>query len=397
MSGSHTTVIWISVDGLRHDYIARIHPPTLERLAHEGIYTNDEVPVFPSLTFPNHAAQVTGKRVDGSGIPANGFYDPDTKQQYYLPDDAALMRAEPIWVTAKRQGVRSAVIDWPMSHNQSGPLTADYFGKEFNKKETDEERLNRVVELLKNDHGMPPLRLVMTYISKIDTTGHSFGPDSPEVDQAVRDTDASLGRFIASVTQWFAATRGKDEELVILLTTDHGMEKIHTQVNLDRLIGGDLLLGAKIVLSGPIATIHLLDVPADQKDERAQRIVEKLSPNKFLNAWQSKNVPAKYHFADPTRIGDVTVLLSPGYTFTAVRVAATQPASTLKGNHGYDPAVSPNMLGSAVIWSNRTPMAGRDLGEVQNTQWAATVAKLLGIDPPAGCDPKAVMIPVTAK
>src|SRR4051812_49391457 len=69
------TVVWISIDGLRGDYLQRVHPPTLSRLAREGAFTTREIPVFPSLTFPNHAAQVTGTTPDRSGVPLNAFYD----------------------------------------------------------------------------------------------------------------------------------------------------------------------------------------------------------------------------------------------------------------------------------------------------------------------------------
>jgi predicted AlkP superfamily pyrophosphatase or phosphodiesterase len=49
-----TTVVWISLDGLRNDYVQRSGAPTLTRLEKEGTYTNQERPIFPSLTFPNH-------------------------------------------------------------------------------------------------------------------------------------------------------------------------------------------------------------------------------------------------------------------------------------------------------------------------------------------------------
>lgn len=98
------TVVWISIDGLRHDYLQRIKPPTLWRLAHEGAWTHDEIPIFPSLTFPNHIAQVTDVTVDKDGIPMNAFFDPASDQSYSFPDDSRLLRAEPIWVTARRRG-----------------------------------------------------------------------------------------------------------------------------------------------------------------------------------------------------------------------------------------------------------------------------------------------------
>src|SRR5262245_18739270 len=67
----NATVVWISIDGFRHDYLARIAPPTLSRLAREGAYTTQQRPIFPSLTFPNHIAQVTGTGVDRHGIVLN--------------------------------------------------------------------------------------------------------------------------------------------------------------------------------------------------------------------------------------------------------------------------------------------------------------------------------------
>src|SRR5256885_572819 len=114
-----TTVLWISVDGLRGDYLKRADPPTLMRLAHAGAYTTQVRPIFPSETFPNHIAQVTGTTADHTGIPTNAFFDTATGQRYSFPDDSALIRVEPIWTTAKRQGVRVAVIDWPMSYKQT--------------------------------------------------------------------------------------------------------------------------------------------------------------------------------------------------------------------------------------------------------------------------------------
>src|SRR3954468_9883439 len=132
--GGRNTIVWISIDGLRCDYVRRADPGTLSRLAREGAYTNDEVPVFPSLTFPNHVSQVTGTTVDHHGVPMNGFYDSATRQSYSFPDDQSVMRAEPIWTTAKRQGLRTAVIDWPVSHAQTGPYASDYFDPAFDSK-----------------------------------------------------------------------------------------------------------------------------------------------------------------------------------------------------------------------------------------------------------------------
>jgi predicted AlkP superfamily pyrophosphatase or phosphodiesterase len=395
-----STVVWISIDAFRHDYIERFHPPFLSKLASEGAYSTQVIPIFPSLTFPNHVAQETGATVDVHGVPlnsfyVNSFYDSTARQLYAKPDGGWALRAEPIWVTAKRQGLRVAVLDWPMSHAQTGENKSDYFWDRFDDQQSDSQRLERVAQILKSDHAESPLRLIMTYISRTDGVGHRSGPNSAEIGAAVGEVDAMLDKFVHSTVEWFDTAHSRQDDLYILLTSDHGMTPISTFVNFDRLVGADLMSGTKTIIGEPIATVFLTDVPADQKEQRAQQIVSRLKQQPFVSAWVAKEVPTKLHFADPTRIGEVVALLQPGYVWTEERIATTRPAGlgTNLGAHGYDPAVCPDMLGTTIVWHYKHPMGGKDLGPIDNTQWHATVARLLGIKPVETSDPRAVNLP----
>jgi len=387
ISPQHTTVVWISIDGFRHDYLLRFRPPTLCRLAAEGAFTLHEIPIFPSLTFPNHISQVTGVGVDGHGIPLNSFFDEADGKTYNFPDQSRMLRAEPIWITAQRQGVPTACIDWPMSHAQSGPNHAAYFDASFDTQETDQHRLDRIITLLNSDADRKqPYRLILGYMSHVDTMGHRVGPDSPQIGTAVLEADRSIEKFVTAVVAWFNATHPADDELVIIFSTDHGMTEVKTQVNLDLLLGSDLVGKCQIVTSGPVATLHC---PADL----AAIIVERLKAYPFMNVWKSADVPAADHFSDPTRIGQVVVMLKLGYSFTRQRLAATLPVPAhSSGMHGYDPAESVDLQGSAIIWRLRHPIGGQDLGPMTNTQWDATVCKLLGINPPATADQRAISV-----
>src|SRR5262245_22026193 len=90
-NGSRSVVIWISIDGMRHDYVDRYSLPFFLRRMADGAYTRQLAPTFPSLTFPVHTSQITGVNVDRHGITSNTFYDSTTKQTYKFADDAALM------------------------------------------------------------------------------------------------------------------------------------------------------------------------------------------------------------------------------------------------------------------------------------------------------------------
>ena len=133
-------------------------------------------------------------RVDVDGIPMNDFFDPANGESYNFPDDGRLIHSEPIWMTAKRQGFRVIVIDWPMSHDQLGEFKSDFFEQRFDQRQTDAQRLAMSRDLLNSDHATPPLRLVLTYASHVDSTGHRYGPDSPQIEQAVKDVDVTSAR-----------------------------------------------------------------------------------------------------------------------------------------------------------------------------------------------------------
>ena len=384
---ARTTVVWVSIDGFRHDYLERFHPPTLSRLEAEGAFTTQETPIFPSLTFPNHTAQVTGVGVDGHGIPMNGFYDEADGQTWSFPDKASLVRAETVWQTAERQGVRTMCVDWPMSNQETGPNRAAYFDAAFDGQESDRDRLDRIVAMLNADRDPHPYRLIMGYMSGVDHVGHSAGPASPRIGDAVAQADQDVTRFLAGVTAWFNRTHGPDDEMVVIFSTDHGMTSVKQLVNLDRLLGADLAgRGTKIITSGPMATIHCPPAKVDP-------IVKRLAGYPFLTAWRAADVPAADHFADPTRVGQVVVMLKPGYSLTKQRLATTLPVPRDAGGmHGYDPVGFPDMQGSAIIWRLRHPVGGRDIGPMANTQWDATVCGLLGIRPPAAADPRAITL-----
>ena len=64
-------LLLVSIDGFRADYLDRGLTPTLSALAEGGVRAEYMRPSFPSLTFPNHYALITGMRPDHSGIVAN--------------------------------------------------------------------------------------------------------------------------------------------------------------------------------------------------------------------------------------------------------------------------------------------------------------------------------------
>ena len=108
-------VILVSFDGFRYDYTERVETPNFDYLKNWGVKAKSLKPVFPSFTFPNHYSIATGCYVDKHKILGNEFNTYLGKYSYKNKDtvqDAKWYGAEPIWVTAEKNGITTATYFW---------------------------------------------------------------------------------------------------------------------------------------------------------------------------------------------------------------------------------------------------------------------------------------------
>ncbi len=387
-----TTVVWISMDGFRGDYVDRTDLPFFSRLMKEGVYSRRFRPVFPPITFPSHSAESTGVSVAQHGITGNDFYDIATRGLAHFPADASLLEAEPIWLTAERQGVRTLVFDWPLSQKQSGPVHADYFGDKFELGLADADRLDHLLNTWRQDDESgkakaagSSLRLLMGYVEATDPAGHKFGPDAPEIAGVLQKLDQDIGTFAGKAQTYWQAHAAPADRLYLLFTTDHGMSPVVADANLELMLG--LPHGQKeatVVTSANVANVFLDQTPAADRDARVATFLERLKAYPFARAWRRADLPPTWNYANPTRTGDIVVVLSRGYTFNrSVTQPVVEAAQTdgPKGMHGYPVEDDPEMFGVMFMARFPQPFGGKDLGEVNWNQYHPTVAKILGIQP----------------
>jgi predicted AlkP superfamily pyrophosphatase or phosphodiesterase len=381
-TASRDVVLWLSIDGFRSDYLERADTPNLHRLMKQGVYSLELAPNFPAITFPSHISQATGVGVAKHGIPSNTFYDAAADFTHRYPWYGRLLEAEPIWLTSSRQGVRTAALDWPLSHSQRGKVTAAYFETRFDGSKSDRERLERIIEVWDKDDASEPLRLIMGYIVGTDTVGHERGPDSRQVLDVAHDVDALLGPFLASAVKTFEKHRRGDEQLYIVLTTDHGMSPVHTLVHLGHLAGVEKKDGITLSTGGNVGDIHFgKDIP--ERDKAIAAAIADVATQSYAKAYKREDLPKEWDLAHPTRVGDVVVVLDRGYTFTRGPKGVSMPVTEKGplGMHGYDPKSNAEMLGPMIVWRYPKKLPPKKLGPVSALQLHPTVAKLLGIQP----------------
>ena len=76
--------IVLSFDGFRPSYLSATGTPNLWSLKSDRhtVFAQRMQPRFPSLTFPNHYALVTGLYPESHGITANHIFDPTTGNEF---------------------------------------------------------------------------------------------------------------------------------------------------------------------------------------------------------------------------------------------------------------------------------------------------------------------------
>jgi predicted AlkP superfamily pyrophosphatase or phosphodiesterase len=355
------TVILVSVDGLRWDFPERARAPHLRRMAAEGASAR-LVPPFPANTFPAHATLATGVHPDRHGMVNNEFLDRE-RGVFRMDDDPSWLLAEPLWVTAERQGARAAVYHWVASAAPWRGIGAS-IRHPFDRAVRDADKAEAIVGWLNlPDRDRP--RLILSYWRGPDDAGHRHGPDSPEVDRRVRETDRLLGRVLEAIARTGLAA-------ALIVVSDHGMAAVDRVLRLDRLLqaaGG----GARGLSSGAAANVYCEAAGCGRAEEALRRL-----PGALVH--RQDDLPPALRYASRSRTGDLVAIAPPGSYF-ADGESRRPPA---RGMHGYGPD-RPEMHGVFRAWG-----AGIRRGAARDRLHAVDVAplvcRLLGIAAPAGVD-----------
>jgi predicted AlkP superfamily pyrophosphatase or phosphodiesterase len=214
-------LILVSLDGFRDGYARRYDAPALDRMARTGTKADYLKLAFPTKTFPNHYTLVTGQYPARHGIISNNIYDPAFDASFSLGNTEAIRNArwwgaEPIWVTAEKQGLTAATYFWPGSEAAIGGVRPTYW-RRYDGSVPGAERVDQVLQWLDRPPSERP-DLVTLYFSAVDGAGHAEGPRSPAVAEAVTAVDGYLERLYDGLR-----ARGQAEKVNVIVTSDHGM------------------------------------------------------------------------------------------------------------------------------------------------------------------------------
>jgi predicted AlkP superfamily pyrophosphatase or phosphodiesterase len=326
------TVILISLDGFRYDYVDKFGTTTMNALARDGVRAKWMIPSFPTKTFPNHYTVATGLYPEHHGIVENNIYD---FGEIFRIDDERKVResrwwfGEPIWVTAEKQGQISASYFFVGSEAEIGGELPTY-RRRYNGRVPPEMRVDQVLGWLDKPVGERPTMITM-YFSDTDDAGHAFGPDAEETKYAALNAD----RYIKQLVDGLVA-RKIDKKVNIIIVSDHGMatrRQENAVVMDDYFDTTDKSIADPILTTGEIWQIF-------PKPGKEALVMDSLKAIQHATCWRKAEIPSRLHYNEGRRIAPIVCSSEEGWAMTSRKrfeeAKKLEDFSEVRGAHGYD-------------------------------------------------------------
>ncbi|KAA8523240.1 hypothetical protein F0562_009663 [Nyssa sinensis] len=334
---NHPVVLLISSDGFRFGYQFKTPTPNIGRLIDNGTEAERGlIPVFPTLTFPNHYSIVTGLYPAHHGIVNNYFVDPHTGETFYMGShDPKWWLGEPLWETVVNHGLKAATYFWPGSEVNKGSWTCPLnFCRHYNGSVPFEERVDTVLQYFDLPSSEIPVFMTL-YFEDPDQQGHHVGADDPEITEAVARIDRMIGRLIEGLEK-----RGVFEDVNIIMVGDHGMVGTCDK---KLIILDDLAPWIEIPQNWVYSYSPLLAIrppPGFSPSDVAMKMNEglksgKIENGKYLKVYLKEELPSRLHYMASDRIPPIIGLLEEGFKVEQKRLKKKECG----GAHGYDNAI----------------------------------------------------------
>ena len=337
-SRNRSTVILLSLDGFRWDYMAKADTPNMDFIAKTGVQAPFVKNVFPTVSMPNLYTIVTGLFPESHGIIANEMFDPEFRAAFDSSNNESRWwnGGEPVWVTNQKQGFKSGVCFWPgfdvairgylPSFSSSGTKYNKPFVYPYANRMPVKERIDLVIKWLTADD--PPSFIAM-YFLNTDTAGHRFGPDSPEVKAAIENYDVNVTGYLLDQLRRVNLL----DEVNIIVTSDHGMAAYNTSnfVNFDDFVN----TSTYDAWSGNKAFFTIEPHPG-KENYVYESLKEEQRKTQLFEVYKKEDVPDSLHFKHNRRIASIVGLMKEGwYVHSSKLPEPKQPDGVIRGDHGY--------------------------------------------------------------
>lgn len=360
-------VIMISIDGFRADYMQKIKPPNLQKIAKAGIYSPGMIPSYPTHTYPNHFTLVTGRTPSNHGILSNYFYDEVRKETYNAfgdsSSDATWYQGDPIWNVVEKNGMIAHTNQWVANEVHVNGQDPTCYAP-YSSKVTSAQRVDVVMEWLKLPAEKRP-HYINSYFSIVDSAGHANGPDSKEVKAAVLEVDKEIGRLWDFI-------RASDLPINIILVSDHGMQE-NFQDKIIFLGNITNLTGFKWSDKGAAVMLY-----HDDEAKIAKAYQDLKAKEKNYKVYLRADIPAEFLLTNKDRVGDILLISEAGHYMTDRTFTPDKPYKVGGGSHGW-PNTNKSMHALFIAAGSHITKRRANIPEFSNIDIYPFVMEILGV------------------
>uniref|UniRef100_A0A8C7ZY60 glycerophosphocholine cholinephosphodiesterase n=1 Tax=Oryzias sinensis TaxID=183150 RepID=A0A8C7ZY60_9TELE len=324
------------IDGFRYDYLDDLQAlPGFRALVERGVKVEYMTPDFPSLSYPNYYTLMTGRHCNSHQMTGNYMWDQSSQKEFLIGtnDDSRLPLwwdgSEPLWVTLQKLGKKVFMYYWPGCEVEIlGVRPA--FCEEYIYNPTEEnlsESITRALDVLRSGRA----DMAAVYYEKVDVEGHHFGPDSQQIRSTVQQLDVVMQMFNRKMKEL-----NMEEQLNVLLFSDHGMTKIQWMekvIELDKFIPMEDIL--KMMDRGAVVSLW-------PKSNKYQEVHAALSRVPNMHVYGQQEVPERFHYRGGRFVSPLTLVADPGWFISENKAKlpfwknGSESSGWQNGWHGYD-------------------------------------------------------------
>ncbi len=367
--GDPSYLLLVSIDGFRWDYMDIYPTPALHALAARGVKADALLPVFPTLTFPNHYSIATGLYPQNHGLVANTFPDRDSGDWYVYKrkesaQDGRWYGGEPIWVAAKKAGMNTAAFFFVGSEAPIQGLLPDRWNA-YDKSISGDERVTQVLHWLAEPEAQRP-QMITLYFDDVDDHSHWSGIGSADAVAAINRVDGYVQRLLDGIDALPYADR-----VSLVLVSDHGQGS-YTHADKPFVLAGQFDLQGITPVDGGSYLFLYFDVADVPRVTALQDAINQAWD--CGTAYRPDDAPAAWRIGDNPRFPDLILMPEPG---CAVLSSMKMVYKLDPGDHGWAPE-DPDMHGIFIAAGPGIP-AGLRIPALRNVDVFPLLLRQLGL------------------
>lgn len=400
-------LVVVSWDGFRPEFYSstRYKTPHLRALIHRGAHATGLVPVYPTLTYPNHTTMITGVLPKRHGVISNTIFNWDNgpTQDWYW--NASFIQVPTLWQRARESDLKTAALGWPVSvgapvdwlvpeifstgtgpdvweltrRNMQGGLVQELSNDTTIQGFTDDEQ---------HDHWMTEAalsilkrhapNLLLLHLTQGDHAQHQTGRDSEATQKAVEHLDSWIGKIADSLDL---------NRTTLIVLGDHGFKDYTRELRLNSLLrekGWITVENGRVsdwkAIAHPGGGGAVIYVRDKAMNAKVMRFLREHSKGRYMIVPRSRLDKLGAYPEALCAIEPVEGVSFSG-KFDGPLLGPPLSHGAKRGNHGYLPSQSKLFSGFIAVGPGIRP--GKDLGVIRMIDVGPTLADALKIKLPS--------------